>query len=99
MHGHLLIVHFATAAISSKTLHRLTFPKSVYSGMCSNQDLINSIANHRLWQASEGVFSGMLPPRKPKNTEVRPREYLTEHEIDALNALLDDSTGFQYSNI
>lgn len=26
----------------------------------------------------------MLPPRKPKNTEVRPREYLTEHEIDAL---------------
>jgi hypothetical protein len=41
----------------------------------------------------------MLPPRKPKNTEFRPREYLTEHEIDALNALLDDSTGFQYSNI
>jgi integrase len=29
-------------------------------------------------------FSEKSPPRKPKNTEVRPREYLTTHEVDSL---------------
>ena len=29
-------------------------------------------------------FSGKLPPRKPKNVDVRPREYLTEAEVERL---------------
>ncbi len=29
-------------------------------------------------------FSGKLPPRKPKNAAVRPREYLTEDEVQRL---------------
>ncbi len=29
-------------------------------------------------------FSGKLPPSKPKNAEVRPREYLTDKEVDRL---------------
>ena len=29
-------------------------------------------------------FSGKLPPRKPKNADVRPREYLTQDEVHRL---------------
>ena len=29
-------------------------------------------------------FSAKSPPTKPKNADVRPREYLTEHEVDTL---------------
>ena len=29
-------------------------------------------------------FSAKSPPRKTKNKEVRPREYLTAHEVDEL---------------
>ena len=32
----------------------------------------------------QASFSGKSPPRKPKNTEVRPREYLTEEEVRQL---------------
>lgn len=39
------------------------------------------LAPLRVGQAS---FSGKSPPRKPKNTEVRPREYLTEDEVQRL---------------
>jgi type 1 fimbriae regulatory protein FimB/type 1 fimbriae regulatory protein FimE len=34
--------------------------------------------------ALQTPFSGKLPPRKPKNSDVRPREYLTEEEVDRL---------------
>lgn len=29
-------------------------------------------------------FSGKLPPRKPRNSDLRPREYLTEKEVELL---------------
>jgi len=32
----------------------------------------------------QASFSGKLPPPKPKNTDVRPREYLTDKEVDRL---------------
>jgi type 1 fimbriae regulatory protein FimE len=32
----------------------------------------------------QASFSGKSPPRKPKNIEVRPREYLTEDEVQRL---------------
>ena len=32
----------------------------------------------------QAQFSAKSPPTKPKNADVRPREYLTEHEVDAL---------------
>jgi type 1 fimbriae regulatory protein FimE len=32
----------------------------------------------------QASFSGKSPPRKPKNAEVRPREYLTEDEVQRL---------------
>ena len=32
----------------------------------------------------QAQFSAKSPPRKPKNTEVRPREYLTTHEVESL---------------
>ena len=32
----------------------------------------------------QASFSGKSPPRKPKNAEVRPREYLTEDEVRRL---------------
>jgi type 1 fimbriae regulatory protein FimE len=35
-------------------------------------------------QAYHASFSGEFPPRKPKNSEVRPREYLTEGEVNQL---------------
>jgi len=34
----------------------------------------------------EPPFSGKMP-RRPTNAEVRTREYLTEHEVDALRAV------------
>ncbi len=33
---------------------------------------------------SQVSFSGKLPPRKPKNAAVRPREFLTEAEVESL---------------
>ena len=33
---------------------------------------------------SQASFSGKLPPPKPKNADVRPREYLTDKEVDRL---------------
>ena len=38
-------------------------------------------STHRRRQAS---FSGKSPPRKPKNVDVRPREYLSEEEVHRL---------------
>src|SRR6266478_1719612 len=38
-------------------------------------------------QVAQASFSGKLqtlPPRKPKNADVRPREYLTETEVESL---------------
>lgn len=35
-------------------------------------------------QHRRASFSGKSPPRKPKNSQVRPREYLTEDEVDRL---------------
>ena len=32
----------------------------------------------------QASFSGKLPPRKPKNAQVRPREYLTDKEVHRL---------------
>jgi hypothetical protein len=32
----------------------------------------------------QASFSGKSPPRKPKNDDVRPREYLTEDEVQRL---------------
>lgn len=32
----------------------------------------------------QASFSGKLPPRKPHNAWVRPREYLTDHEVQRL---------------
>jgi type 1 fimbriae regulatory protein FimE len=32
----------------------------------------------------QAQFSEKSPPRKPKNGDVRPREYLIDHEVDAL---------------
>jgi type 1 fimbriae regulatory protein FimE len=32
----------------------------------------------------QASFSGKLPPTKPKNADVRPREYLTEREVERL---------------
>jgi type 1 fimbriae regulatory protein FimB/type 1 fimbriae regulatory protein FimE len=32
----------------------------------------------------QASFSGKLPPAKPKNADVRPREYLTDKEVDRL---------------
>jgi type 1 fimbriae regulatory protein FimB/type 1 fimbriae regulatory protein FimE len=32
----------------------------------------------------QASFSGKLPPRKPKNVDVRPREYLSEEEVHRL---------------
>lgn len=34
----------------------------------------------------QASFSGKLPPKKVANTEVRPREYLTEKEVETLVA-------------
>ena len=39
--------------------------------------------NHRQ-SATHTPFSGKILPRKPKSAEVRPREYLTEQEVDRL---------------
>jgi len=33
---------------------------------------------------AQASFSGKLPPRKLKNVDVRPREYLTETEVESL---------------
>jgi type 1 fimbriae regulatory protein FimB/type 1 fimbriae regulatory protein FimE len=33
---------------------------------------------------SQASFSGNLPPTKPKNADVRPREYLTDKEVTRL---------------
>ena len=38
----------------------------------------------------QASFSGKSPPRKPKNTEVRPREYLTEDEVRQLAKAIND---------
>jgi type 1 fimbriae regulatory protein FimB/type 1 fimbriae regulatory protein FimE len=32
----------------------------------------------------EASFSGMMPPRKPRNSDVRPREYLLAEEVNSL---------------
>ena len=32
----------------------------------------------------QAQFSAKSPPTKPRNADVRPREYLTAHEVDAL---------------
>ena len=32
----------------------------------------------------QAQFSAKSPPTKPKNSDVRPREYLTEHEVESL---------------
>jgi type 1 fimbriae regulatory protein FimB/type 1 fimbriae regulatory protein FimE len=37
-----------------------------------------------IWHGSRASFSGKFPPRKPKNGDVRPREYLTEAEVAQL---------------
>jgi type 1 fimbriae regulatory protein FimE len=64
--------------------HDPTFPKEAFFGKvqpqgCRTLRMMSSISRRR--QAS---FSGKLPPRKPKNSAVRPREYLTEEEVQQL---------------
>jgi integrase len=44
----------------------------------------------------QAQFSAKSPPRKPKNTEVRPREYLTSHEVESLiKAAKEDRHGLR----
>jgi type 1 fimbriae regulatory protein FimE len=64
--------------------HDPTFPKEAVFGKVGPQGcrilrMMSSTSRRR--QAS---FSGKSPPRKPKNVDVRPREYLSEEEVHRL---------------
>jgi integrase len=64
--------------------HERTFPKEAVFGKVQPQGcrivrMMSSTSRRR--QAS---FSGKSPPRKPKNVDVRPREYLSEEEVHRL---------------
>lgn len=64
--------------------HERTLPKEAVFGKVGPQGcrilrIMSSTSRRR-----QAPFSGKSPPRKPKNVDVRPREYLSEEEVHRL---------------
>jgi integrase len=64
--------------------HDPTFPKEAVFGTVRQHGCRILRIMSRTSRRRQASFSGQSPPRKPKNVDVRPREYLSEEEVGRL---------------